>query len=257
MKGMVNFYLAPNLPAEKHAFFGRCGGFSEGAYDSLNFNRKSGDAPENIEKNLELIGHFYNLHAENVMRPNQGHTNKAVYIDRPSRYTVEADGVVTDRPDIILGITTADCMPVLLADVKHGVIGAAHAGWRGALSGVVENTVAVMLEKGAVLKDIAAAAGPCLQKASFEVRADMRSLFLEQDKKNDEFFTPAGDGRWLCDLEGYMRRRLDLLGIKNVSFSGIDTYTNPDLYFSYRRCCHQKQVPSPADFPIELSTIKL
>lgn len=148
------------------------------------------------------------------MRPCQGHTDKAVYVDRPSRYEIEADGVVTDRPGIILGITTADCMPVLLADEKHGVIGAAHAGWRGALAGVIENTVKVMLEKGAAVEDITAAAGPCLQKESFEVQNDMRNLFLDRDKDNERFFTPCAGERWLCDLEAFVRHRFDLIGIK-------------------------------------------
>lgn len=191
------------------------------------------------------------------MRPCQGHTDKAVYVDRPSRYEIEADGVVTDRPGIILGITTADCMPVLLADEKHGVIGAAHAGWRGALAGVIENTVKVMLERGAAVEDIAAAAGPCLQKESFEVQNDMRNLFLDRDKDNERFFTPCAGERWLCDLEAFVRHRLDLIGIKNVSFSGIDTYANPELYFSYRRCRHLGQIAVKDDFPIELSTIRL
>ena len=163
----------------------------------------------------------------------------------------------TDRPGIILGITTADCMPVLLADEKHGVIGAAHAGWRGALAGVIENTVKVMLEKGAAVEDIAAAAGPCLQKESFEVQNDMRNLFLDRDKDNERFFTPCAGERWLCDLEAFVRHRFDLIGIKNISFSGIDTYTNPELYFSYRRCRHLGQIAVKDDFPIELSTIRL
>lgn len=208
-------------------------------------------------KNLELVGRFYGLPGNAVMRPCQGHTDKAVYVDRPSRYEIEADGVVTDRPGIILGITTADCMPVLLADEKHGVIGAAHAGWRGALAGVIENTVKVMLEKGAAVEDITAAAGPCLQKESFEVQNDMRNLFLDRDKDNERFFTPCAGERWLCDLEAFVRHRFDLIGIKNISFSGIDTYTNPELYFSYRRCRHLGQIAVKDDFPIELSTIRL
>lgn len=257
LEDMVNFYLAPNLPQDKHAFFGRNGGVSKGIYGSLNFNYRSLDNPENIEKNLGLIGKFYNLDSSNVMRPRQEHTNKAIYVDTPSHYTVEADGIVTDKTDIILGITTADCMPVLLADYRHGIIGAAHAGWRGALLGVVENTVKVMLERGAKIEDIAIAAGPCLQKESFEAGEDMRALFLEQDKANSQFFIPIENGKYLCDLEAYVWYRLNLIGIKNTSFSGIDTYTNPELYFSYRRCCHQGIIKQHADFPIELSTIRL
>jgi len=257
LEKMVNFYLAPNLPQNAHAFFGRNGGASEGNYRSLNFNYKSADKPENIETNLGLIGKFYRLSGDRVMRPRQGHTNHAVYVNAASRYIVEADGVVTDQPDIILGITTADCMPVLLCDCRHGIIGAAHAGWRGALSGVVENTIKIMQEKGAKIEDIAVAAGPCLQKAAFEVRDDMRSLFIEQDKANSQFFEPLGDGRYLCDLEAYMWYRLNNIGIENISFSGIDTYSNPELYFSYRRACHQGTISQPGDFPIQLSTIVL
>ncbi len=256
-ENMLNYYLAPNLPQENHAFFGKNGGVSKGIYASLNFNRKSQDAPENIEKNIELVGKFYNLKADNVMRPAQAHTDKAVYVDKATRYQIEADGVVTDVKGIILGITTADCMPILLADTKHGVIGAAHAGWRGALSGVVENTIKVMIEHGAKVEDIAVAAGPCLQRESFEVKADMRDLFLAQDKDNSQFFIPNGDKTWLCDLEAYVWYRLNLIGIKNTSFSGVDTYTNPELYFSYRRNCHLGLISQPNDFPIELSTIRL
>ena len=255
--GTVNFYLAPNLPPARHAFFGRCGGASTDKYDSFNFNYRSKDKPENIERNLELVGKFYGLTGAAVMRPRQAHTATSVYVDRPSRYEIDADGVVTDKPDIILGITTADCMPVLLADDRHGVVGAAHAGWRGALAGVVENTIALMMKKGARREDIAAAAGPCLQKQSFEVRRDMLSLFLAQDEANAEFFTPFAADGWLFDLESYMRRRLNLAGIENVSFSGIDTFTEEELYFSYRRACRQGLVTEPADFPVELSTIKL
>ena len=196
LENMVNFYLAPNLPADRHAFFGRNGGVSEGIYASFNFNRKSRDKAENIEKNLELVGRFYGLRA-------------------------------------------------------------AHAGWRGALAGVIENTVKVMLEKGAAVEDITAAAGPCLQKESFEVQNDMRNLFLDRDKDNERFFTPCAGERWLCDLEAFVRHRFDLIGIKNISFSGIDTYTNPELYFSYRRCRHLGQIAVKDDFPIELSTIRL
>ena len=253
----VNFYLAPNLPQNKHAFFGRCGGVSTGFYDSLNFNYYSNDKKENIKQNLEIVGKFYGLNHSNIMRPKQGHTNKAVYIDYPSFNQIEADGIITDHIDIILGITTADCMPVLLADFKHGIIGAAHAGWRGALSGIVENTISIMLDKGANKENIAVAIGPCLQQKNFEVHNDMRNLFLQQDKDNDRFFKSIDDQTFLCDLEGYMKQRLMLIGIKNISLSGIDTYSHPELYFSYRRYCHQDLIKQEKDFPIELSTIRL
>lgn len=191
LENMVNFYLAPNLPADRHAFFGRNGGVSEGIYASFNFNRKSRDKAENIEKNLELVGRFYGLPGNAVMRPCQGHTDKAVYVDRPSRYEIEADGVVTDRPGIILGITTADCMPVLLADEKHGVIGAAHAGWRGALAGVIENTVKVMLEKAPPSKTLPLRPVPACKRNPLKCKATCATYSLTGTRTTNVSSRPA------------------------------------------------------------------
>lgn len=254
---MPHIYNAPNLPLTKHAFFGRTGGFSKGIYNSLNFNYHSSDNPQNLIKNLNVAGAYYGLSGKRIVRLKQAHTAKSVFLDKPSQYQVEADGVVTDKSGMILGITTADCIPVLLADYKNGIIGAAHAGWRGALGGVVENTLKIMLEHGANLHEIAAATGPCLQKQNFAVRDDMRDLFIQQDSENAIFFTPIDNGQYLCDLEQYVKHRLNLSGVTNVSLSGIDTYDNEKLYFSYRRFCHRNQIKQSGDFGIELSTICL
>lgn len=136
---------APNLPADKHRFFDRHGGVSNGRYESLNVNRKSADAPENIRQNINIAAGTFGMAAAAAAFPCQGVTGHAEYTDAPSLYRIEADGFVTDRPGILLGITTADCVPVLFADFKNGVIGAAHAGWRGAVRGIMENTLALML----------------------------------------------------------------------------------------------------------------
>ncbi|MBP3546207.1 MAG: peptidoglycan editing factor PgeF [Alphaproteobacteria bacterium] len=254
---MPHIYNAPNIPLAKHAFFGRKGGVSKGIYNSLNFNYRGNDKPENLSRNLDIIGAYYGFDGSRVVRLLQAHTNKSVYIDKPSQYEIEADGVVTDQTGIILGVTTADCIPVLLADYKNGIIGAAHAGWRGALSGVVENTIKLMLERGAEISEIAVATGPCLQKENFETKDDMRDMFLAQSNENQQFFTQIGDGKYLCNLEEYVKYRVKLLGINNIFTSGIDTYSNPDLYFSYRRSCHQNLIKQAGDFGIELSTICL
>lgn len=255
----MEHYLAPNLTKNTHAFFGRQGGVSKGIYESLNFNFKSKDTPENIAANLSLIGKFYNLPAKNVVRLYQDHTNKAVFIDQPSQYQIHADGMVTNKPNLILGVTTADCTPVLFADYEHGLIGAAHAGWRGVLYGVIENTLEVMLQYGAKLDNIAVAAGPCLQKQNFEVKNDMRQLFIDYDHEMQNFFEPRDDFNesFLCDIEGIIKFRLEKAGINNHSFSGIDTYSEPKKFFSYRRNSHQGLINNPGDFPIQLSTICL
>lgn len=254
---MPHIYNAPNLPTVKHAFFGRTGGFSHGINTSLNFNYRGSDKPENLERNLNVVAAYYGLSGKQVLRLRQAHTAKAVYVDKPSQYQVEADGAVTDKRGIILGITTADCIPVLLADYANGIIGAAHAGWRGALGGVVENTLKIMLEYGAKLENIAVATGPCLQKQNFEAKDDMRNLFLEQSAENAVFFTATDEGTYLCDLEQYIKHRLQLVGVNDISLSGIDTYANEKQYFSYRRFCHRNQIKQQGDFGIELSTICL
>ena len=254
---MPHIYNAPNLPAPKHAFFGRTGGVSKGIYNSLNFNYRGDDKPENLERNLDIAGAYYGLPGKRVVRLCQAHTSKAIYIDKPSQYEIDADAAVTDKTGIILGITTADCIPVLLADFKSGIIGAAHAGWRGALKGVIENTVKIMTERGAQLNNIAAATGPCLQKNNFEVKDDMRNLFIEQSSQNDRFFESTGDGKYLCDLEQYVKSRLELCGINNISLSNIDTYADEKHYFSYRRFCHRNLITRQGAFGIELSTICL
>lgn len=254
---MPHIYNAPNLPLTKHAFFGRTGGVSKGIYQSLNFNYRGTDDPQHLVKNLDIAAAYYGLPGSRIVRLRQAHSAVAVYLDRPSQYQIEADGVVTDKPGLILGITTADCIPVLFADRRKGIIGAAHAGWRGALGGVLENTVRIMLEHGADVENIAAAAGPCLQKENFAVRDDMRDLFMRQSADNAAFFTPTAEGQYLCDLEQYVKHRMELIGISDISLSGIDTYANERLYFSYRRFCHNNQIKQPGDFGIELSTICL
>ena len=255
----MNYYLAPNLNPDNHAFFDRTGGVSQGIYNSLNFNYKSNDNPRCLIENMNIVADYYGVPPQNIVRLYQDHTNKAVFIDRPSQYQFRADGVVTNRRGLVLGITTADCAPVLFADHKNGIIGAAHAGWRGVLFGIIEHTIDIMLRYGARINNIAVAVGPCLQKESFEVKDDMMGLFVESDHEMYNFFNPVPGkkGQFLCDLEGIIGYRLARMGIDDVSFSEIDTYSNPDSFFSYRRNCHQGLIKTAGDFPIQLSTICL
>ncbi len=265
----MNFYQSPNLIPQKHAFFGKNGGFSQGIYESLNFNIKSQDDPQNIAQNMQKIAQFYNRPAHNIVRLLQNHTNDAVFIDQPSQYEVSADAVITNNPNLVLGITTADCTPLLLADYQTGIVAAAHAGWRGTLYGIVENTIDVMLRYGAKIENIVASTGPCLQQFSFEVGNDMRSLFLEQNPDLDYFFEPkeAPKGFWnkikhqeekfLCDIEGIIEYKLRRMGIEDISLCRVDTLTNPDSLFSYRRNMQQGLIKQTGDFPIQLSTICL
>ena len=209
-------------------------------------------------KPLQTAAEYFGLGYNNLHLLNQGVSSHVEYVEQASQDKVTADGAVTDRPEVVLCIRTADCAPVLLADYEHGVIGAAHAGWRGALNGIVENTVKIMIEHGAHVENIHAAVGPCLQQQSFECKEDMRREFLHKDEENNRWFKDKADGEhFLFNLEGFVVHKLEQLGIGNISASGIDTFTAIGDFFSYRRNCKLGLVQSPKDFPSHLSTIKL
>lgn len=248
--------LASNLPAGKHLFFDRHGGISGGKYASLNTNPCSLDNPENIRQNLQIAARHFNQPLTNLCILTQGVSNHAVCINEASQYQITADGMATNKANIILAIRTADCAPILFYDPQNQIIGAAHAGWRGALRGIIENTVTQMLRLGAQKKFIAAAIGPCLQKKSFICQQDMRQEFLSQDPAYELFFTPQDNQHWLFDMQEFCIHRLQNCGITDIFASNIDTYTNRD-YFSYRRNCHQNLISAPRDYPTHLSTIML
>lgn len=249
-------YTAPNLPIQKHIFFNRFGGVSSGKYESMNVSFKSQDDKQNILKNLNLAAGHFNKTIDDLNILIQGVSNKAVYIERPSQFKITADGAVTDKPNIILSVRTADCAPILFYDEKHQIIGIAHAGWRGALRGIIENTLDLMLSLGAKKETIAAAIGPCLQKKSFECQKDMFQEFMGTNPSYEKFFEFKDDNHWLFDAQNFCIHRLNLYGIENISASNIDTYTDSE-YFSYRRYSHNNLVNVPLDFPTHLSTIML
>lgn len=251
-------YIAANLDAQKHCFFGAAGGVSGGKYTSLNTNLSSRDNPQAIRRNFEIIAARFGKKITDMVTLRQSITNKAIYTDSPTWFQIAADGAVTTNKSLLLGIKTADCAPVLLADYTHGVIGAAHAGWRGAYKGIVDNVVALMLEHGAQKENIAAAIGPCMQQPSFAVQNDMRQELLQISADNDKFFEPDADGvHFYFDLSGYVEDRLHRLGIENIENCRIDTYPPENGYFSYRRNTHLNLIPAPKDYPTQYSCIQL
>ncbi len=251
-------YHAPNILPHHHCFFGADGGVSTGLYQSLNTNQKSQDNPQNIQKNLEIIAAHFQLSGTNLLLLNQGISGHVAFAEQASQYQITADGIVTTSPNILLGINTADCAPVLFFDEADGVIGAAHAGWRGALAGVVENTVKTMCEHGAHVGSIHAAVGPCLQQKSFECMDDMRQAFLQADADNYRWFEKGVDDQhFQFNLEGYIVHKLEKLHLASISASGIDTFEATGDFFSYRRYNKQGLITTPKDFPTQLSTIKL
>lgn len=251
-------YFAPNLPTDKHCFFGREGGVSKGIYQGLNLHFRGGDNPENVKKNMEIVASYFGLTAQNLLMLDQGVSNKCIYATKPSLYQIEADGAVTDVKDLILCIRTADCAPVLMGDFENGIIGAAHAGWRGAFGGIIENTLDMMLAKGAKLENICAGVGPCIGQKSYEVDEGFYQQFLAQNSKNRQYFIPSvNESHYQFDLEKYCVDKLWAYGVKNVSASGLDTYALCDQYYSFRRYTHLGLIKAPKCFPVEVSTIVL
>ena len=251
-------YKACNLRAETHHFFGRKGGVSEGKYESLNVRKMCEDNPSHVDENRKIVVETLGGKLENLMVLAQQSGTSVYFAEKPSIGKIAADGVVSKTPGMILALFTADCVPVLLADYEHGIIAAAHAGWRGAVRGVLENTLSLMLEHGAKLENIAAALGPCIQQSSFEVGQDVFDECSGLNKDYERFFMQGKDAlHYWFDLEGLVRFRLEKFGVKNISASGIDTYQDEENYFSYRRNCHQGLAENPKDFPCQASVIRL
>lgn len=246
---------AAALTAHPHAFLGRTGGVSAGLYASLNVGLGSADdrvaVRENRTRATGAIGSDLTL-----VTVHQVHSAEVVEVAAawPDDARPPADAMVTDRHGLALGILTADCAPILFADAEAGVIGAAHAGWKGALSGVLANTLAAMERLGADRRRIAAAIGPCIARRSYEVDAAFLRRFVDAAGEYGAFFTPGRRaGHHQFDLEGFVARRLADAGVAIVEALGQDTYAQPARYFSYRRATH---VGEP-DYGRQLSVIAL
>ena len=222
----------------RHAFFTRSGGVSQGLYESLNGGVGSDDAPAKVGENRARMAAALGVAPEHLLTPYQIHSPDVVVADAPWPHDnrPRADAVVTRRVGLAVGVSTADCGPLLLADVEAGVVGAAHAGWRGALNGVIEATVAVMEEQGAQRARIAAALGPTIRQANYEVGPEFVERFLAADGANARFFAPSPrEGHAMFDLPGYIAARVQRAGIVNFEDLGLCTYAEPARFFSYRR----------------------
>lgn len=221
-----------------HRFFTRRGGVSSGLYSSLNCGYGSGDSPDNVRENRRRAAAIFGKSEPELLTLYQIHSTEVLTVGT-ERWTSpgapKADGLVTDRPDVVLGVMAADCAPVLLADSQARVIGACHAGWRGALAGVVEATIASMEKLGARREGVRAVVGPCIGRDSYEVGPEFPAPFLEQDEANAAFFRDAQRaGHFLFDLSGYLTQRIGKAGV-TATATGHDTLAATDDFFSYRR----------------------
>ena len=245
-------YRARSLAAVPHGFLGRQGGVSTGILAGLNVGLGSGDdrgaIVENRRRAVEAV-----LPGAALVTVHQVHSAEAViaHAPFPDEARPPVDAIVTDRPGLLLGILTADCAPVLLADAQAGVVGAAHAGWKGALNGVTDATIAAMEKLGARRDRIAAAIGPCIARASYEVDDTFARRFEEADPANERFFFAGRPSHQQFDIEAYVAARLAAAGVGHVEALGLDTYADEAAFFSFRRATHRGE----PDYGREISLI--
>lgn len=253
-KMLVQAPILAEIDGVAHGFFTRLGGVSEGIYASLNCGPGSRDAPDNVAENRARATRL--LGADSLIGVYQKHSSTAVVAKKlwSDAKAPEADAIVTSKPGIAICVLTADCAPVLLCDPEARVVGAAHAGWRGALSGIVEATVEAMVGLGAKPGRIVAAIGPAISQGAYEVGHDYKDRFLAEDKNSECFFViDEGSEEPHFDLPGYVAERLARSGVSETHDLGLCTYYDETRLFSYRRSQHHGE----DDYGRQISAIVL
>jgi YfiH family protein len=231
-------------PAIRHAFFTREGGVSDGIYQSLNGGIGSNDAPENVKENRARMAKALGVAPTHFVSCYQIHSPDVIVATEPwtRENAPRADAIVTRTPGLAIGVSTADCGPVLFADGDAKVVGAAHAGWKGALTGVLEATIAAMEKLGASRGNISAAVGPLIRQPNYEVGAEFVERFTATDATNARYFIPSERAdHAMFDLPGFIKSRLEAAEIKSVEDLGLCTYAEPDRFFSSRRTTHRRE----------------
>ena len=222
-----------------HGFFDNKGGCSKGIYSSLNCGLGSNDDKKKVIKNLRIVKNKINRNSKNIFLLHQIHSNKFVFIDKYSKYQKKkrADAVITDIPKLPIAILTADCAPILIYDKQKKMIGAIHAGWKGAYKGIISKVINFMIKKGCEKKNIIAVIGPCIAQKSYNVKEDFKRKFLKKDKRNKVFFKKRKNLIYF-DLSKYIKSELKLMKITNLDTINIDTFPKKNNFFSARRSLH-------------------
>ncbi|GAB4310139.1 MAG: peptidoglycan editing factor PgeF [Roseovarius sp.] len=250
----LEILTADCLAPLRHGFFTRRGGASSGIFAGLNCGQGSSDQAEIVQINRARVAEALGVAPQALVSVHQVHSAAVARIEAPPpEPRPQADAMVTRTPGLALAVLSADCQPVLFADIAAGVIGAAHAGWRGALAGVLEATIAAMEGLGAARARIRAVIGPTISQAAYEVGPEFRDSFLAEDRDSRRFFAPGAGGRHHFDLPGYGLHRLRAAGIGHAEWIGLCTYGDPDRFYSYRRACHAGE----ADYGRLISAIRL
>lgn len=249
----LEILTADCLAPLRHGFFTRRGGASSGIFAGLNCGLGSSDQAEIVQINRARVADAMAVPPEALITVHQVHSAEVAVIEGPAPGRLTADAMVTDRPGLALAVLTADCQPVLFADAQAGVIGAAHAGWRGALDGVLDATLDTMERLGANRSDIRAAIGPTISQAAYEVGPEFLDDFMAEDPDNHRFFANGNEGRYQFDLPAYGLHRLRSAGIGHAEWTRHCTYSDAGRFYSYRRATHAAE----ADYGRLLSAIRL
>ena len=244
---------SPLLRPVRHGFFTRKGGSSSGVFAGLNCGPGSSDQAEAVSMNRARVAHEINVLPENLVTLHQVHSADVITLSEPPETRPQADALVTSTPGLALGVLTADCQPVLLADAGAGVVGAAHAGWKGALSGLLEATLDAMEALGATRENTHAVIGPTISQSAYEVGPEFLDRFLADDPGNSRFFANGTDDRYHFDLPGYGLHRLRAAGVGDAEWTRHCTYADPVRFYSYRRTTHAGE----ADYGRLISVIRL
>lgn len=252
MQTMLEILTSEDLPV-RHGFFTRKGGASSGIFAGLNCGVGSTDQAEAVAINRSRVAAAMDVSIDHLLGVHQVHSSDAVTITGPLSVRPKADAMVTATPGVALSILTADCQPVLFADPEAGVIGAAHAGWRGSFDGILESTLDAMEALGARREQSLAVIGPCISQRAYEVGPEFYETFADSDSTNARFFANGNGDRMLFDLPGYGLHRLRQAGIGQATWIGHCTYHDSDRFYSYRRTTHAGE----ADYGRLISVIRL
>ena len=228
-----------NFKNIKHCFFSKNGGVSRGIYASLNCGIGSNDNAENVVKNLDIIAHEFSFSHDKLKLMNQSHSNEAIIVDDKNKHLkkFESDALITRLKNIPISVLTADCVPILIFEELSQTIACIHAGWRGALNGVIDNTINKIVSTSNENK-IYAAVGPCIGKKSYEVEIEFYKKFMHDNSNNKIFFKRSSQSKFLFDLRFYVNHRLKKLNIHNLDNIEMDTYEDKKNFFSFRRSVH-------------------
>ena len=231
-------FFSKNLETNntKHCFFSRKNGVSSGIYESLNCGIGSNDEKKNVEKNLDIVCKKFNIKKNSLVLMRQTHSNKVKIIDDKNKFErVDCDAMLTRSNEIALSVLTADCVPILIYEKRKEIVGCIHAGWKGAMNGIIENTLVRIVEMNGSINNLIVSVGPCISQKNYEVKDDFYSKFMKKSKNNDKFFLKNERNTFYFDLRSFINKKFEDLGVLNIENILIDTFASKSEYFSHRR----------------------